>query len=872
VEGVWNALGAVLEIQLEDQTNPLYRQRVGKLRWQIISQTIRSLDQGCKMIKEIALWALRSLASDVEYKFNGHPSLSTRGQHLSVEMLFGVSLKGIKLKTFLGSLATIDRSLPCGTNELAVKKMEDFLLDISTPCELPDNIVEAVYKVARRIGRRLGNVPDHSHFSLSTSSCVEMIREHGGKAGYIYLALDIFAQLPIKVEWQNVKDWRGVTVFTVTLQPGDLLWQVAYREVRQVGVFRAKLTTPDGINHWDGVDKPIGDQIQLWAFSELINKRYISPSKAPLDSYLAIWDEVSELVFTTGEAYPTKIDFVSEPGYRVRIINVPPASASVIQQIARHAIEPVLWRDKRAQPGEQLYYIVQSFLVENKKPALTIPNEEIWVKSTDFKGASNKLPFNYNRALLHGFLEGINLPKAHPLWKIESLLYARRAIYAEKVISRWQNEPYSIEDRIRSANYDHRRGTLLGDPFSFVILSLSTLFVYEVAEIYTDSKEEVKFPLGLDQLMESPTVRHYHGQILGDDAIVFTRRPFLVHYNHVVSQVHLEISLDKDLESQLVGTYTEQYTFRETVSEDFRYHDTIKSRYFSPFSKSVGLTADGRSPALSKAGPLSRVLYYYNDPINRDIYYQKGRCASYYYHCYPSMLKLETAGFPVGLPLACGGCSAPIDDEKEYLNKHSILIEHLYYIVKAPLPEFLGWFFKLGYLTHGSRHGLIRPLSKTQEYQVALDPVITSGSGIYTSNDVRIELTQLGQPPRMRGPFLDYRDLATKAATHLKIYGLSTLISKLERNAEFEAALAEPLVEPRPVKITERNYVQNFRALIPELSALPITAELPPWETLDALNKAFIYRFADIYISGNHPLIQAIIENGTSLEVSLSRP
>jgi hypothetical protein len=862
LENVWNAIGSVLTIQIEDQDNPLYRKAVGRLRFCILSQTLRSLDEGCRMVKEVALWALRRLAVDRPVEVDGHPALPHRGKFASLKELIGLDIKGIREKTFLGSLATADRALPNGTWGLAVKKVQNFLDDITQPKKVERKVITAVKAITKRFAGRLGNIPKDTHFSLGASSCYEFTREDGGKATYIQKQIAKFANLPVQTDWQSFVDFRDRPVFTVELKEGDLLWQVAFRPSRADGVFTAPKMDPDGVMTYDGIDQFIGPLILLWALSECIQKGWLVPNVPIEDTYLALWrqESLKRLELEPGIPYPTRVTYICEPGYRIRVINIPPAAASVLGQFCRHQFEHVLWRDPRAVPGDSLYYVVEGFKSHQRIPEKKIPLDQIWVKSTDFKGASNKLALNYARALISGFLDGCKWPKASSLRRLEKFLTAPRKIVVDTYKDRKGRElsfnlPHGLV---------HNCGTLLGDPFSFMVLSVNTLFIYEAASMYTHSPYD--FPNGITNLLRLPTLAHFYGQILGDDSIVFTVLKFLEKYNHISNQVLMEISMDKDIESQYVATYAEQYAFRLTVSEEFMYHDTIKARYFSPYAKSTGIQTDARTPALLKAGPLTRVLRYYDDPINESIRYQKGRTVSYYYHCFPSMLKLELQDFPVALPQVCGGCSAPIEDEEAFLLKYEQILGRLMTILELPAHEFISWFFRLSYLSHGSQKGLIRPLSDTIEYQIACDPQVMTGVGILSTDEVRIRLTQMGQPPRQRGIYLDYKDLERKAKEHINVYNLLTLLKSLERSAEFAAALSGNLDPARRpvVSVTLRNYANNWNRLKPALSEV-LVHKAPFQGGLGGIERSFLYRLNGLYIESTHPLVKKVLSESPSL-------
>jgi len=852
--GVPNALLSAVYLSYRGPWTEAGLKKLAIMISSITSQTCRSLDNGCKMVKAIATWAHQQLVPDAQLPFRRNDHLPRKGNLVITD--FGIECKVPEdLQVIFMTMATAGRALPHGTNQLAAEKLDQFLLDLGEPRSIGPEAVKTVRRVATRIARRLKRIPDETHFSLSTSACIEVTRECGGRATEVITSIEPFLKKTKESHWTALVDFRGISPFK--LDTTGQLWQIAYREVKVEGLFKLPYLHPSGQITYDGVDHAIGDQILLWAVTEAYKLGYISvEGDGPVEVDPLLWEPTAKFTFVIGRPYPTKITYVSETGYRIRPINVGPACTTVLQQYCRHLVEPCLWSDRR-NSQQSLYYIVEWV---NKETKLT-PNET-WVKSTDFRGASNLLSFDYSEALIDGLFEGLDIPDNHPIRRLKCLLFGPRVLYATHRVPLGKGRYYDLPKR--AAETQHVCGGLLGDSFCFMVLTMSSLVIWEAADMY--SHTERKFPEWDDSLALTPTPGHSLGQILGDDAVIFTTWLFILAYNLIVQVVRMALSPDKDFQSQFCATYTEQYARRTDEKSVFTFFDAPKARYFSPYQRATGIEADGREVALLKASDASRVARYYDHPSNLNFRFIKQRMVSLYYHHFPNVLALENKGYPVGFPRGAGGLSAPILDEKAYVEKHAGYAALIKAAFTTTQPEeFFKWCWTLSSLAKGSKKGLLTSLDDSIEYASYLGPQLVTG-GARNSTQVRMDLEHLGIKVNTRGPWLDYRDLARKGKEHLKLERLSDLLAEIERTHEFELLLVRGVRNGKPVSVYCSNYRRNFDRILLDLVKLEVPADQQAPTGTPEFDSLSINRMADIYLPSDHEVIE-LLRSGPTLKV-----
>jgi len=885
IDGIWGAVMAPI-IMSYSNIEERNHDRMSRLKYALTSQALSSLDTACKMVKSIASWAhWRVMRNPSLERPDIHPCLpgtTTEDVELKFEALFGPLPPGEGEFTFLFHLATAGRALPPGTDMLAEEKMIKFFSGVCATTELDQATVTSCRLAGRRIARRLGVLPPvASHISISTSSSYDCTREDGGKLKDVVEGVTAFAHLPLDPSIEGFVDFRGVPLISgpmlLRLRAEPELWalprwKLLYRDVIPLDDWRVEQMLPSGAIDYAGLDQFLGPLTLLWAVTtasragyyvpELSTREFEGLSKDPLAFRPG---DLAGLVFRQVNLPKVRVTYVSEPGYRIRVVTIAEAAWAIVQQYLRQLAEPLLHRDARYKSGAHLYYLVKDFAAFNLPPH-HIPNQDIWVKSADFQGASDRMNFQMLAAEFTGLLEGFNCPNDHPLMMFRNTVSAPRDLQLAPDVSR------KLPGVITHVN-KHVRGTLLGDPFSFVLLSLTTLVICEVAGVmtqlpwpkdpgYAPTTEEVK------QLFLKPAIQ-YFGQVLGDDSVTFATRLFCRWFNWTTDRVAMVLSPGKDAESQYAVTYTENWALRQDLAKAFEFLDTIKSRYFSPFRKDVGIEADAVEPAIAKAPILSKTLGYYRE--DSPLYQLARRGVDYYYSTFPRMQGAESEGFPIGFPTQLGGLSCPYQGWESYRDKHPVWYSYVDWLTRlAPLDVFIPFALRLRSLVRGSKKGLLTPNGRCSEWDSfvgALTLTLEGGlnsSHLYLPEKVMELCVAEGRTIPKRGGTTDWRRFAQTTAQEAGFIRLYEVLSDLERIDQFRLGFLQNDVTTAVIKIRLNDYKRNFSQLMAELDLIvenPLPEILP---TVNQLLERFINRFENLYILKDDVLLHALNE-GPSL-------
>jgi hypothetical protein len=337
------------------------------------------------------------------------------------------------------------------------------------------------------------------------------------------------------------------------------------------------------------------------------------------------------------------LNCLAEPGAKTRPLGKNQAWFTIVTRAMRFMAEPILARDGRARIGLRSTNKMWSFLkyLKNRK------SKGLFIgQSTDYKSATDLIPISVIKAMWNGFLS--SLPRTHPFWVYYELVVCPRNLFVDK-----QFKDLNLKNDI------NRRGSFMGEPMSFLTLTLENLLVEEISAYFYNYRNDV-------QLWDTRLVsRHLQDDRLAGDAICICGDD-VAAVRRDVEQIRLfkvvAIALGwqfswKDAVSRRLLIFCEDHTmmnYRGDITE-FRYIDVIKSRLLTTMSRQH---SDNRSSILGKGRMLSNQLDYYEHKQLRIAilaYFSLLFSRAYGYE------SISQCRMPLYLPPSCGGAGIPAD-------------------------------------------------------------------------------------------------------------------------------------------------------------------------------------------------------------------
>lgn len=433
-------------------------------------------------------------------------------------------------------VSTAGRFLPEPSSRLLEEaKLRFVSVCSSRPCQLTQHQLEEWERATDEVLRPLLGGDIHRitpKISLGTSASLKTSRERGGKLAEVRSFLSQSSTLSAREFWgvesldllNLVVDILGRPILQSTpwyleskgiTVDSPLSWYLYRLPEELVG-------QPDKWQvDWETSDH-LGDLLVLWATRNLIR-----------DKEIFVTDEFrpGSGLFTSppslqGGCILTKIGVVAEYGVKSRVINYSSLPLCILSQVLRTWIEPILERDPRYEARR-----CNAVLTMNRVNTATFGNDTVVAESIDLKEASDRLHPEILGVIARGFSK--HLPEGHFFVRLLSVLGLHpRTLWCGAVMER------------------QAQGTLLGDPLSFVFLSLFGVIAMQVAD------------------NRHPHLRKGEGGVVGDDLEYVASFVQASSLRRVLTETGCIISFGKNYTSWFVAFFLEEcFIRREGVFE-----------------------------------------------------------------------------------------------------------------------------------------------------------------------------------------------------------------------------------------------------------------------------------------------------------------
>jgi hypothetical protein len=237
------------------------------------------------------------------------------------------------------------------------------------------------------------------------------------------------------------------------------------------------------------------------------------------------------------------------------------------------------------------------------------------------------------------------------------------------------------------ASFILKSGSLMGEPLSFLTLTLYNLVAYTLSKQCLAQQKDLK-----DLKRLEPISGHYVA-ICGDDMIVITLRGLRRYLAQVYKALSAILSKGKDHECISHGTFCECHIYMEYKNKKYKifYVDSLKLRLLTPACR---VHRDGRASVIGRGQYLSKVISW--------ISYENTR--KYARICMFDLyrIRIEKGMFvpvPIELPPNLGGISFPLRPLQETVNLYPALFSAFDQICKSDLYTRALWAYSLIRLT-----------------------------------------------------------------------------------------------------------------------------------------------------------------------------
>jgi hypothetical protein len=583
----------------------------------------------------------------------------------------------------LAQMGTFGRALPPPGEAFLKKSLQKTISVLTTPVILPQEAMNATVAFCDRLGRKLcvKQMPTQTHVSVSRSGTLESSQHEGGKAADCreYLAAiaetrfrdaiifdvlnqrevplglylesvpvlyDVYGQVILSEIWNHFQKGEE---YSPEPAPGSiandsLLWRMYSNPSELPG--RRKISTTISDIEWMpqnsghlllAVATAEADKCGSWSKRPLAKLRVGGKSTPAYD--IPLWDISGLCVRYKPERFPAVLVMsLAEPSTKARPLGKGEAWVQILGQAMRFMAEPIVARDGRARLGLESDTKLWDFLKFIQKGRSVRPG--FVIQNTDRESATDHLQFDYIRSLWQGFTK--TLPDTHPFHIFMELLWSPRILFPDPKL--WG----SCESFISTG------GSLMGEPVSFLTLTLASLNVDDMTVYYTALRDNVR----LYELPLKPLIGGDPSAVAGDDLTSIRLDARAASLSRKISTDLGEVlSPDKDHDSRIMMIFCEDRAFVELDEKGQlvpTFIDTIKCRLFTKMTR---MHSDHRVALLGKGQAISKTLEFWpTGPIKASAV-----------RIFTDLFRREYPGvdenrfYPVHLPPMAGGLGLPRD-------------------------------------------------------------------------------------------------------------------------------------------------------------------------------------------------------------------
>jgi len=657
----------------------------------------------------------------------------------------------------LATMSGFSRALPCASSEMALAAGKETFSVLTTSHTTDPSWVSLFSTAAYRVGKQMKHkLPTVTHCSINSSACYEATQEQGGTASVVVagvnkllsrrIDLDLIEldELPealydpfgraavaelacdlVRLRKEAILSGKTVRIMDMPIPAFGGISRpmpfgfVAYRKGQradegrtrfswnlghsQYGSYRVNLDYEDTYGSQDAVsyNETLGSSVAVWAFSEALQYGHFVDHKRnrvePVIPGLALFREKGVKLFVQDKPVPAKFMVLEEPGWKSRALTKNKAFVVILQALLRHALADVLSADGRCGFGLKSSYILWDFLKFLKKQRT---NSKWYYVSTDLSSATDLIPHDVLNAMWSGFLAGMGFTHDHPLWSLANMIMVNHTL------------EWNVKKGINLVG-DHLRGSFMGEPVSFMGLTLYNLCVGEVAgfirlqayslfrsssEIIWNSKLRRKF------LLSGPNPTGFV-VITGDDRTEVTDLSDMFPIiNYVYKSTGAKPSIGKNTVSHYHGIHAENHLFNDGGTHV--YLDIVKSKLLTP---STRFHSDNQSSILGKGSSLFLQLEW----LKEAKFFDSAFISRHVNHLYIDMVRkgfpfsvIRRAGqLPIEFPPCVGGIRFP-GDFKEVCARHRDVYGYVKWLLTIPVEEFLQETIRLRAISSGVKRGL----------------------------------------------------------------------------------------------------------------------------------------------------------------------
>jgi len=809
----------------------------------------------------------------------------------------------------LAQIRTFGRALPCPTKKMCRLALEEQVSILSKEFKTPENVLRTVKHFSRQLGSKLGirEMPLSTHVSVSTSGCFERSQKEFGIAGEVsswIQKLDIpinqfrvrpsillpgnfpidFWDLIMDNHNFSLVDCYGENLFPRTkgyylfLQEETTLLSILYGGLGST----AKRDFTKSLIGQKTLPPELGKIMLMLASIESLKQGYFVSDIDDSQEHPFLFLETNEvsipmfkasqmryhLLYQPTLVPKTKLTCLAEPGAKTRPLGKNQAWFTIVTRAMRFMAEPIIARDGRARIGLRSTNKMWSFLKYIKARGLQY--EDPICQSTDYKSATDLIPLDLIEAMWSGFLTG--LPKRHPFWVFYRLITCQRRMFFPK---------RTKIGLLWALGLLNERGSFMGEPMSFLTLSLENLVVEEITCYYYYNKLVLWTPIVETNLkLVGDAVC-----ICGDDVAALRRCLMMILlFREVFTAMGWEASW-KDAVSKRLLIFCEDHALLQGKGKTLKmvYIDIIKSRLLTTMSREH---SDNRSSILGKGRMLGNQLDYFQDK-NLKIavlsYYSQIIEREYTYKDYRCGIKhnaIRECKFPLYTPPCCGGLGIPVVDEliPSWLWPY---IGHVFELLK--LEDFHERFLsleKLSSLNSRVKHGITSKdwniiSSEISRYKFSASLQIEPNT-IY-NDDFIISLIEGDGTVVPRDPYtgvFDFSSLKNEASI-LGFVQFTELTDQIERVLNFQEFFSKNKVrEPRTfnhwVK-DSKNYWRGIFGRGPKKREYLSLVGKTNYKGMSSLEKDVKRSFSGWIYVGESRFHLNLINSGPSLKINLSR-
>jgi len=441
---------------------------------------------------------------------NGYPVLSIYGGHL--RKYASILCKNDRimdrkysnnLPPILATIRSIGRSLPCSSNSRVLSDIKQSLKVWDTPFNFGDSLYQKFRRSSDAVlhSIKAGRVMKYSHISLTSSATFESSQSSGGQTTETkkYLSLlnseDFFISIMNKgVDIDDLFDVFNCRVTTLkdlqycndnkNYQGSSELNLVLYRDLiseDQVNKFCEEYELPRILSF------NAGYKILLIA-SALIQKygQYDVPPDVIIrvcGLNLPLWVDNKPKRFKPTRV-PVRVSASATAGAKTRVITCNMWPFAIIGKWMHHIIEPVLLRSPEYRDGQRLLW---SSANKFNNPAYA----NYYFYSQDLKSSTDYISHQMIFIIWRGFERFVEtVTPSHPFLVFSPIIYHPREIFVPEYlgidlsdlgISSFKS---SFMKPYKGYTFLARRGSLMGDPMSFMTLSLVSLILNRLIKLH----------------------------------------------------------------------------------------------------------------------------------------------------------------------------------------------------------------------------------------------------------------------------------------------------------------------------------------------------------------------------------------------------